>query len=107
MGSMLFNTDLLRKDLHLLWTETIGTTAYLCNRMPNGEIMNTVPYSEWYGKKPNVSHLQVFETKAFVHISDSMSRKIDLKAREVVFAGCEHYIDMVHRVLDIDRRIIE
>lgn len=41
--SMLFNTDLSRTDRHLLWTEAIGTAAYLRNRVPNRGVMDTTP----------------------------------------------------------------
>ncbi|XP_025270753.1 uncharacterized protein LOC112639817 [Camponotus floridanus] len=62
---------LSKMDHHLLWTEAVGTAAYLRNRVPNRGFTNTTPYYEWYGKKPDVSHLRVFGAKAFVRIPDS------------------------------------
>ncbi|EFN67459.1 Copia protein, partial [Camponotus floridanus] len=46
--SLLFNTNLSKKDRLLLWTEAVGTAAYLRNRIPNRGIVNTTPYKEWY-----------------------------------------------------------
>ncbi|KMQ86807.1 retrovirus-related pol polyprotein from transposon tnt 1-94 [Lasius niger] len=91
--SLLFNTDLSRTDRHLLWTEAVGTAAYLRNRVPNRGIMSTTPYNEWYGKKPDVSHLRVFGAKAFVHIPNSFRRKMDPKAKKTVFVGYDRLTD--------------
>lgn len=66
--SLLFNADISKTDRHLLWTEAVGTAAYLRNRVPNQGTTNTTPYSEWYSKKSDVSHLRVFGTKAFVSL---------------------------------------
>lgn len=105
--SMLFNTDLSRTDCHLLWTEAIGTAAYLRNRVPNRGILNTTPYSEWYGRKPDVSHLRVFGAKAFVHIPNAMRRKMDPKSRKAIFVGYDRLTDKVYRVFDPVKKIVE
>lgn len=105
--SLLFNTNLSGIDCHLiviLQTEAIGTAAYLCNRVPNRGIMNTTPYLKWYGQKLNVSHLRVFGAKAFVHILESMRRKIDSKAKKTVFVGLT---DKIYRVFDPIKKVIE
>lgn len=105
--SLLFNTDLSRTDRHLLWTEAIGTAAYLRNRVPNRGIMNTTPYYEWWGKKPDVSHLRIFGAKAFVRIPDSLRRKMDAKARKAIFVGYDSLTDKVYRVFDPVKKIVE
>jgi len=105
--SLLFNTDLSKKDRLLLWTEAVGTAAYLRNHIPNRGIINTTPYNEWYGKKPNVAHLRVFGAKAFVHIPDSMRRKMDPKARKTIFVGYDRFTDKVYRIYDPEKKIVE
>lgn len=105
--SLLFNTDLSKTDRHLLWTEAVGTAAYLRNRVPNRGFTNTTPYCEWYGKKPDVSHLRVFGAKAFVRIPDLMRRKMDSKARKAVFVGYDRLTDKVYRVFDPIKKVIE
>lgn len=105
--SLLFNTDLSRTDCHLLWTEAIGTAAYLRNRVPNRGIMSTTPYFEWYGKKPNVSHLRVFGAKAFVHIPDSMRQKLDPKAKKTIFVGYGRLTDKIYRIYDPVKKVVQ
>lgn len=105
--SMLFNTDLSKTDRLLLWPEAVGTAAHLRNRVPNRGLTKTTPYYEWYGKKPDVSHLRVFGAKAFVRIPDSMRRKMDPKARKGVFVGYDPLTDKVYRVFDTVKKIVE
>lgn len=104
LGLLLFNTDISKVDRHLLWTGAIGTAAYLRNRVPNRGINTTTPYSEWYGKKPDVSHLRVFGAKAFVRIPDSMRHKMDPKAKKTIFVGYDRYTDKVYRVFDLEKK---
>ena len=105
--SLLFNTDLSRTDRHLLWTEAIGTAAYLRNRVPNRGNISSTPYFEWFGKKPDVSHLRVFGAKAFVRVPDSMRRKMDPKARKTIFVGYDCYTNKVYRVFNPDKKTVE
>lgn len=104
--SLLFNADLSKTDRHLLWTEAVGT-AYLRNRVPNREITTTIPYSEWYGKKPEVTHLRVFGAKAFVRIPDSTRHKMDPKAKKIIFVGYDRHTDKIYRVFDFEKKIVE
>lgn len=105
--SMLFNTDLSKADRLLLWTEAVGTAAYLRNRVPNRGITNTTPYSEWFGRKPDISHLRIFGTKAFVRIPDSMRKKMDPKARKAIFVGYDYYTNKVYRVFNPEKKVVE
>lgn len=105
--SLLFNTDISKVDRHLLWTEVIGTAAYLRNRVPNRGINTTTPYNEWYGKKPDVSYLRVFGAKAFVRIPDAMRHKMDPKAKKMIFVGYDRYTDKVYRVFNLEKKIVE
>jgi len=105
--SLLFNADLSKTDRHLLWTETVGTAAYLRNRVPNRGVTTTTPFSEWYGKKPEVTHLRVFGATAFVRIPDSRRHKMDPKAKKMVFIGYDCHTDKVYWVFDLERKIVE
>jgi hypothetical protein len=44
---------------------------------------HTIPNMEL--GKPNISHLRIFGSKAFIHIPDSIRRKLDPKGREITF----------------------
>ena len=45
------------------------------------------PYEKLYKQRPDVSHLKVFGSIAYVHIPDEMRRKLDPKAEKCVFIG--------------------
>lgn len=102
--SLLFNTDISKTDRHLLWTEAIGTAAYLRNRVPNRGINTTTPYSEWFGKKPDITHLRVFGAKAFVRIPDSLRHKMDPKARKTIFVGYDRFTNKIYRVFNLEKK---
>lgn len=54
--------------LHRFWAEALFTAAYLINRSPTKTLGDKTPFEAWYGKKPNVNHLQVFGCSAYIHI---------------------------------------
>lgn len=51
------------------WGEAVLTATYLQNRQPSRSISKT-PYELWWGKEPDLQHLRVFGSEAFVHIPD-------------------------------------
>ena len=60
------------------WEEAVSTAAYLRNSSPTSALESMTPLSHlaWYGQKPGVEHLRVFESTAYVHISsDSRTQK--------------------------------
>lgn len=44
--------------------------------------MNVTPYEAWYGLKPDVGHLKVFESIAYAHVPDAIRTKLDDKAEK-------------------------
>jgi hypothetical protein len=69
-----------------LWAEAVAYAVYTLNRTLSSTGKVT-PYQTWNGGKPNISHLRIFGSKAFIHIPDSIRRKLDPKGREVTFLG--------------------
>lgn len=64
-----------------LWAEAVNTAAYVLNRTgPTGVDDSSTPYSLWFGKKADISHLKIFGTKCFIHVPDQKRRKLDKKA---------------------------
>jgi len=49
-----------------------------------------VPDKVWYGKYVYYSHLRVFDSKTFVHVSKDERSKLDSKTRECIFIGHDH-----------------
>ena len=50
-----------------LWGEAIACAVYSLNRVCNSTSPLT-PYENWYGKKPDISHLRIFGSTAFIHV---------------------------------------
>lgn len=70
----------------VFWGEAISTANYLQNRLPSSSVAST-PYELWHRKKPSYEHLRVFGSEAFVHIPKEKRRKLDKKAKKLVFVG--------------------
>jgi len=46
--------------------------------------MITTPYEAWNFKKPELSHIRIFGSSAFVHIDKQFRQKLDKKARKLI-----------------------
>jgi transposase InsO family protein len=62
-----------------VWGEAISCANYTLNRVSN-TISAVTPYQLWYGTKPNISHLRIFGSVAFIHIPKAERRKLDSKS---------------------------
>jgi len=51
-----------------LWAEAINTAVYILNRAAIKTDMITTPYEAWNFKKPELSHIRIFGSSAFVHM---------------------------------------
>ena len=80
--SMLFDADLPTK----YWGEAISTACYVQNRLPT-KAANKTPYELWNGTKPDVKHLRVFGSKAFVHVPEQKRTKWDAHTVEGIHVG--------------------
>lgn len=84
--AMLFDANLKKE----YWAEAVATAAYIVNRSPSRVLAEVTPFEKWSGKKPNISHLKIFGSKAMVHIPKQNRLKWDRKSRELIFVGyCE------------------
>jgi transposase InsO family protein len=72
--SMLADSDLPLEA----WGEAVMTANYLRNRSPTAG-RDLTPYEMMTGKRPDVGHLRVFGSKAFVHIPKEKRNKLDFK----------------------------
>lgn len=72
-----------------LWAGAVNCTAYLQNRIMSKPIYRTA-YETWKGVKPNLTHLLVFGSEVFVHVSKGEWEKFDPKAVKCLHMGyCE------------------
>lgn len=70
-----------------LWAEAVSTAVYVLNRSLSSRNPETTPYEEWTGKKPSLKHLKVFGAEAFKHIPKKFRKKLDSKAKKLIFVG--------------------
>jgi hypothetical protein len=54
-----------RGMLAVLWGEAVMMVVYILNCSPTKVLNGRMPYEAWHGRKPVVSHLQVFGCLAF------------------------------------------
>ena len=105
---MLFATDLTRVERNLLWAEAVYTAAYVRHRVPNNRTGNNVtPLEMWTGSKPDIGHLRVFGSVAYVHVPDCKRKKFDAKSHKTVFVGYDWLTTKVFRVFDREKRAVE
>lgn len=81
------------------WAEAINTAAYLQNLLPTRSTKRT-PWEAWYGKKPNLNHLKMFGTPAYVHIPSEKRTKLEPKAVKMTFVGYSNY-HKAYRFIDL------
>src|SRR5713226_670529 len=62
--AMLHDQDL---PMHL-WVEVARTTVYVQNRTPHRLLENKTLEEVFYGKKPKVNHLRIFNYQVYIHI---------------------------------------
>ncbi|XP_066139155.1 uncharacterized protein [Euwallacea fornicatus] len=80
---MLIDADLPNK----FWGEAIVTANYLQNRLPTKSKQKT-PFELWHKIESDVSNLQIFGSKVYVHIPKELIKdKFDKKAETMMFVG--------------------
>ena len=96
------------------WGEAVLTATYLQNRLPSRSVQRT-PYELWWGRKPDLSHVRVFGSEAFVHVPSVKRSKMESKARKLTLVGysMEHkayrFVDRATNQITVSRdaRFIE
>lgn len=82
-------TMILSKNLPLsLWAEAVNTAIYALNRTV-WTTDGVTPYEMWVEKTPNLKHLRIFGSEAFVHVPKQFTKKFDARAKKVFFVGYE------------------
>lgn len=84
---------------HNYWAEAVNTSVYLKNRSPTRTIFSMTPEEAWSSQRPDVSHLRIFGSRAFLHIPDQQRKKLDAKTKEMILVGyCED--SKAYRLMD-------
>ena len=72
-----------------LWDELYLTASYLHARTTTWSLQGLTPFTQWYKKKPDLSHLHEIRCKVFVLIQDKNNPKIYQRSVECVLLGYE------------------
>jgi hypothetical protein len=78
--------------------EAVVTAVYILNRSPTKALNGRTSYEAWHGRKPAVSHLQVFGCLAFGKELDHIG-KLDNRSTSGVFIGYAEGSN-AYRILD-------
>lgn len=68
------------------WAEALSTAVYLQNILPSKSVTAT-PYELWFKAKPDVSHLRIFGSSAWVYIPKQKRKKLSETSRKLTFVG--------------------
>src|SRR5258707_682749 len=79
---------LLDADLpEAYWYDALEYTTLIHNVTPTRALNNLTPEEAWSGNKPNVSHLRVFGSRAFVHVPEQFQGKLSARSLVCTFIG--------------------
>ena len=72
---------------NIYYAEDALTTVYIMNwcRSEGVHIMN--PHERYFGRKPDLSHLNIFNSITYVHIPIENSQKLDPKSKMLILVG--------------------
>ncbi len=90
---MLNDTELPPK----FWAEAYVYWAYCRNRTSVSFLnADSTPFQQLHGFKPDISHLRIFGSPAFIRIPPSQRKKLDVKALKGIFVGV--FDDAAYRI---------
>lgn len=73
-----------------LWTDAVRNAVYILNRSPSSSNSATTSFEQWFNRKPDLSHLRTFGSRAYIHLPKETGRtKWDAKAWSVFLVGHE------------------
>ena len=84
--TMIYDQDL---PMHL-WIEAAKIAVYVQNRISHSALGFETPEEIFTGKKPKVSHLNLFGCPVYIHIPKEKITKLDPSRKKGIFVGyCE------------------
>eukprot|EP00253_Pinus_taeda_P028092 PITA_28092 len=78
--------------LHL-WAEACNTAVYVQDHCPHKILGMSTPEEAYSGKRPDISHLRIFGSPVYMHVTKDARKKLDLIAEVGIFVG---YTDTPH-----------
>lgn len=65
----------------------MSTVAYVLNRCPTRNLKNQVLEECWSGSKPWITHLKVFGSLCYKHVSDERRTKLEDNSEHMILVG--------------------
>lgn len=96
----------------MLWAEAVNTAVYILNRTSSSKNPIQTPFEVWHGTKPDLSHIRVFGSVAYVHVPQQMRKKLDARAKRLLLVGYENdstnyrLFDPKKRTVTVSRHVI-
>ncbi|KAL3690152.1 hypothetical protein R1sor_016461 [Riccia sorocarpa] len=82
-----------------LWGEAVTTAIYLVNVTPTRANSGVPPYTKFFGRRPDLSHLRIFGCTAYMHVPSNERTKLDSKTRSGMVVGYDTH-SKAYRVYD-------
>ena len=70
-----------------LWAEACNTAVYVQNLCPHRVLGMSTPEEDFTGKKPDISHLNIFGSFVYIHVTKDARRKLESTAKVGIFVG--------------------
>ena len=70
-----------------LWDEACNTVVYVQNRCPRRVLGMSTPEEAFSGKKPDISHLKIFGSPIYIHVTKDARKKLKPTPEVGVFLG--------------------
>ena len=70
-----------------LWVKACNTSIYGQNRCPHRVLGMSTPEEAFTGKKPDISHLKIFGSLVYIHVTEDTRKKSKPTAEVGIFVG--------------------
>ena len=68
-----------------LWVVGCKTAIYVKNHCPHRVLGMSTPEEAFIPKKPNISHLKIFGSPVYIHVTKDTRKKLELTAEVGIF----------------------
>ena len=69
------------------WGEALSALVHVLNRSPTSTLPGQTPYEAFYGRKPDVSHLRIWGSLAYVHVQKDKRGQLGSHMEKCIFIG--------------------
>ena len=69
------------------WAKACNTIVYVQNHCPHRVLGMSTPKEAFSSKKPNISHLNIFGSLVYIHVTKDARNKLEPTAEVGIFLG--------------------